>query len=63
MSICQKIKMESNDPDSFTRIFYMFDDGWVRDMSFGFSEIMKYHDFEMLYLRLLSEGYKEVSLC
>ena len=62
MSLCQKIKMKSNDHELSTRIFYMFNDGWVRDMSFGLGEIMKYHDFEILYLRLLSRGYKEVSL-
>ena len=62
MSICEKIRMETNDPELSARIFYMFSDGWVRDMSFELGEIMKYHDFKMLYLRLLSRGYKEVSL-
>ena len=62
MQIGQKIRMESNDPKLSTRIFYMFSDGWVRDMSIGLGKVMKYHDFEMLYLRLLSIGYKEVSL-
>lgn len=62
MPICQKIRMETNDPELSARIFYMFSDGWVRDMSFGLGKIMKYHDFEMLYLRLISIGYKEVSL-
>ena len=58
----KKIRMETNDPELSARIFYMFSDGWVRDMSFGLGKIMKYHDFEMLYLRLISIGYKEVSL-
>ena len=62
MQIGQKIRMESNDPELSTRIFYMFSDGWVRDMSTGLGKVMKYHDFEMLYLRLISIGYKEVSL-
>ena len=40
--------------------FYMFEDGSVRNMSHGISEVIDYYAFIDLYNDLLKSGYVEI---
>ena len=42
-------------------IFFMFDDGEVREMTHGIGEIIKANDFVNLYNDLIKVGFVEVA--
>ena len=43
------------------RLFFMFDDGEVREMTHGVGEIIKANDFVNLYNSLVRDGFAEVA--
>lgn len=43
------------------RLFFMFDDGEVREMTHGVGKIIKANDFVNLYNDLVNKGFEEVA--